>query len=265
MSEMFSYAFMVRALFAGVLIAVPAALVGVSLVLRRNAMIGDGLSHAAFGAFAVATVLGAAPLVVALPVAVVASFLIIRLSKNKKVYGDAAIAVLSASSLAVGILAISLAKGVNIDLNSYLFGSILSVGWEEVIFSLILAVVTVLLYLFLHNRIFAITFDESFARSMGLKTGVYDAVFALICSAVVVFGMRLLGALLISSLIIFPTLTAMKLAKTFRGVVILAVIISVLVFLVGLVLSYLFALPTGAAVVVMHLALLGVVSLIKMI
>ena len=228
-------------------------------------MIGDGLSHAAFGAFAVATVLGAAPLIMALPVVVIASFLIIRLSKNKKVYGDAAIAVLSASSLAVGILAISLAKGVNIDLNSYLFGSILSVGWEEVIFSLILAVVTVLLYLFLHNRIFAITFDESFAKSMGFKTGVYDAVFALVCSAVVVFGMRLLGALLISSLIIFPTLTAMKLVKTFRGVVILAVIISVLVFLVGLVLSYLFALPTGAAVVVMHLVLLGVVSLIKMI
>ena len=265
MSEMFSYAFMVRALLAGALIAIPAALVGVSLVLRRNAMIGDGLSHAAFGAFAVATVLGAAPLVVALPVAVIASFLIIRLSKNKKVYGDAAIAVLSASSLAVGILAISLAKGVNIDLNSYLFGSVLSVSWGEVILCLILAVLTVLIYVVLHNRIFIITFDEYFAKSMGIKTGIYDVVFAMICSVVVVLGMRLLGALLISSLIIFPTLTAMKLTKTFKGVVIFAAIISVLIFVLGLIISYLFAVPTGATVVILHLILLSIVSIVKMI
>ncbi len=263
--EMFSHAFMVRALIAGLLIAIVAALVGVSLVLRRNAMIGDGLSHAAFGAFAVATVLGIMPLAIALPVSIMVAFLIIKFSKSRKTYGDAIIAVLSASSLAIGILVISLSKGVNIDLNSYLFGSVLAVGWNEVILCSILAFFVILLYIFLHNRIFAITFDEDFAKSMGIKTGFYDAMFAIICSVVIVLGMRLLGALLISSLIIFPTLTAMKFTRTFKSTVILAVIISVVVFVLGLIMSYLFALPTGATVTVIHLILLCVASILKMI
>lgn len=254
MIEMLQYAFMQRALIVGLCIAICAALVGVSLVLRKNSMIGDGLSHTAFSAFALATVFGLAPLYVALPVVIIASFFVLRLSQSRKVHGDAAIAVLSASSLAIGTFAISVSKGVNIDLNSYLFGSILSASWADVSLSIALAAVVIGLYLFAYHRIFAITFDEEFAKSVGVKTGVYDAIFAAICSCTVVLGMRLLGSLLISSLIIFPTLTAMRLAKNFKGVVFASVIISVVAFLLGLGLSYALATPTGATVVLVNLA-----------
>ena len=253
MFEMFTYPFMQRALLVGLMIAICAALVGVSLVLRKNSMIGDGLSHTAFSAFALATVLGLTPLYFALPVVIVASFFVLRLSQNRKTHGDAAIAVLSASSLAIGTMAISLSKGVNIDLNSYLFGSILSVSWSDVILSAILAAIIIILYLFAYHRIFAITFDEEFAKSVGVKTGVYDAIFAAICSVVIVLGMRLLGSLLISSLIIFPTLSGMRFCRTFKGIVVSSVIISALAFVTGLIASYAFATPTGATVVIANL------------
>ncbi len=254
--EMFQYPFMQRALLVGLFVAICAALVGVSLVLRKNSMIGDGLSHTAFSAFALAAVFGFAPLYFALPIVILASFFVLRLSRNRKIHGDAAIAVLSASSLALGTFAISVTKGVNIDLNSYLFGSILSVSWLDVWLSAGLAAIVVILYFFAYHRIFAITFDEEFARSVGVKTGLYDAIFAAICSVVIVLGMRLLGSLLISSLIIFPTLTAMRCAKTFKGVVAASVIISAVAFVTGLVLSYFCAAPTGATVVLVNLAAL---------
>ena len=263
MIEMFSHPFMIRALLVGLMISVCAALVGVSLVLRKNSMIGDGLSHTAFSAFALATVLGLTPLYFALPIVVIASFFVLRLSQNRKLNGDAAIAVLSASSLAIGTLAISLSKGVNIDLNSYLFGSILAVGWLDVVLSAILAFAIIMLYVFAYHRIFAITFDEEFAKSVGIKTGVYDAIFAAICSVVVVLGMRLLGSLLISSLIIFPTLTAMRLRKSFRGIALMAVCVSALAFVIGLVLSYLLATPTGATVVIVNLVVFVVAALVR--
>ena len=260
MIEMFQYVFMQRALIVGLCVAICAALVGVSLVLRKNSMIGDGLSHTAFSAFALATVLGLAPLYVALPVVVIASFFVLRLSQSKKVHGDAAIAVLSASSLAIGTFAISVSKGVNIDLNSYLFGSILSASWTDVIMSIVLAVIVVGLYLFAYHRIFAITFDEEFAKSVGVKTGIYDAIFAAICSCTIVLGMRLLGSLLISSLIIF---TAMRLAKNFKGVVFASVLISIIAFLIGLALSYILATPTGATVVLVNLAVFILATILK--
>lgn len=256
LSEMLSYTFMQRALISGLLISICAALVGVSLVLRKNSMIGDGLSHTAFGAFAIATVLNIAPLWFAIPVVIAASFLVLKLSNNKKVSGDALIALLSASSLAIGTMAISLTKGVNIDLNSYLFGSILSISQSDVWLSLVLTIAVVLLYVFAHNRIFAITFDEDFAKAIGIKTNVYDAIFAIICSLVIVFGMRLLGALLISSLIIFPTLIAMQFSKSFGRVVVYSVLISVVNFVLGLAISYLITSPTGATVVITNLVIL---------
>lgn len=256
LSEMLSYTFMQRALIVGILISICAALVGVSLVLRKNSMIGDGLSHTAFGAFAIATVLNIAPLWFAIPVVIAASFLVLKLSNNKKVSGDVLIALLSASSLAIGTMAISLTKGVNIDLNSYLFGSILSISQSDVWLSLVLTIAIVLLYVFAHNRIFAITFDEDFAKAIGIKTNVYDAIFAIICSLVIVFGMRLLGALLISSLIIFPTLIAMQFSKSFGRVVVYSVLISVVNFVLGLAISYLITSPTGATVVITNLVIL---------
>ncbi|MBR3386592.1 metal ABC transporter permease [Candidatus Saccharibacteria bacterium] len=261
--EMFSYSFMQRALIAGVLISICAALVGVSLVLRKNSMLGDGLSHTAFGAFAIATAFNFAPLWLAIPVVIITSFLILKFSSNKRLSGDILIALLSASSLAIGIMAISLVKGVNIDLNSYLFGSVLSIGWNDICLSFILTLAVILLYIFTHNRIFAITFDEDFAKAIGIKTNIYNAIFAIICSLVVVLGMRLLGALLISSLIIFPTLIAMQFAKSFGRVVVCSTIISIVNFIFGLVISYLIASPTGATVVIVNLIALIISRIIR--
>ena len=261
--EMMSYSFMQRAFIVGLLISICAALVGVSLVLRKSSMIGDGLSHTTFGAFAVATALNFAPRWFAIPIVIAASFFILKLSSNKRVNGDALIALLSASSLAIGATAISLTKGVNIDLNSYLFGSILSIGWNEVWLSLALTIMVVLLYVFAHNRIFAITFDEDFAKAIGIKTSVYDAIFAIICSLIVVLGMRLLGALLISSLVIFPTLIAMQFSKSFGRVVIYSVIVSAINFIIGLTASYLISSPTGATIVITNLIALTIAYILR--
>ncbi len=261
--EMLSYPFIQRALIVGILISLCAALVGVSLVLRKNSMIGDGLSHVAFSAFAVATVLNFSPLYFAIPIVIISSFMILWLSKNRKVNGDAMIALLSASSLAIGTMAISLSEGVNIDLNSYLFGSILAVGWGDVWLSIASSMIVVVLYVFLQNKIFAITFDEEFARASGIKTDYYDAIFSIICSVIVVLGMRLLGALLISSLIIFPTLIAMEFAKSFRRTAILAAIISVVNFTIGLAISYLIDTPTGATVVIVNMVVFLVTKIVS--
>lgn len=261
LAEMFSYSFMLRALIVGLAISLCGALIGVTVTLRRQSMLGDGLSHVTFGAFAVATVLGLTPLWFALPVAALASFALLRFKGSRRVNADAGIAIISASSLAIGIMAISVSGGVNVDINSYLFGSILSVGWNDVWICLLLAALVAILYIAAHSRIFAITFDEEFAKSIGVKTVYYDVIFALICSAVVVLGMRLLGALLISSLIVFPTITAMQFARSFKQVTIYAALISVAAFLIGLVLSYLISTPTGATVVVVNLAILCLAKL----
>lgn len=262
--EMFSYTFMTRAFIVGVLISLCAALIGVSLVLRKNSMIGDGLSHVGFGAFAVATILGFAPLEFALPIVIVVSFLILRLNDYSKIHGDSAVALMSASALAIGTFLISVTKGVNTDINNYLFGSILSINEKDLIISIVLSIIVVLLYVISYNKIFAITFDEKFAQSIGIKTNIYNAIFAVLCSVVVVLGMRLMGALLISSLIIFPSISSMQVFKSFKRVVISSVVISILAFVIGLFISYLYATPTGATIVLVNLAILILLYVISM-
>lgn len=254
--EMFSYSFMVRAFIVGILISLCASLVGVSLVLRRNSMIGDGLSHVGFGAFAMATILGFAPLEFALPIVILVSFFILKLSDNSKIHGDARIALISASSLAIGTFLISITKGVNTDINNYLFGSILSINETDVILSIVLSVIVILLYIISYNKIFAITFDEKFAKSIGINTNLYNIIFASLCSVVVVLGMRLMGSLLISSLIIFPTLSSMEYFKKFKSVVISSIFISIISFTIGLIISYIYETPTGSTIVIINLVVL---------
>jgi len=263
--EMFSYTFIVRAFIVGILISLCASLIGVSLVLRRNSMIGDGLSHVGFGAFAIATVLGIAPLEFAIPLVIVVSFLILRLNDNSKIHGDSAIAIISASSLAIGTFIISITKGVNTDINNYLFGSILSINEKDIIVSIILSIIVILLYVFSYNKIFAITFDERFAKSIGVKTDLYNMIFASLCSIVVVLGMRLMGSLLISSLIIFPTLSSMQLFKKFKSVIISSIIISIVSFIVGLYVSFIYATPTGATIVIANLIVFLLFKLLSII
>lgn len=253
MFEMFGQSFIIRSFIVGLLISVSAALVGTPLVLRRNAMIGDGLSHVGFGAFALATVLNLAPLEFALPAVILMSFLILRLTGQSKVQPDAAIAMMSAGALALGTFVISITKGVNTDIKNYLFGSILSISNEDLILGIIFSIMMIGIFVICYNKIFALTFDEEFAKSVGVKTDLYNVIFAILCSVVVVLGMRLMGALLISSLIIFPTMSAMQIVKTFKKVTITSVLISIICFVLGMFISYNLSTPTGSTIVLVNL------------
>ena len=254
MIEMFSYAFMQRAIVVGLLVSLCASLLGVSLVLRRFSMIGDGLSHVGFGALAVATVCSLEPLYFTIPVVTVTAILILRISERSKLGADSAIAMISSSSLALGVMAISFVKGTNTDINNYLFGSLLAVGRKDALFSVILSLIVLLAYVLLYPRLFAITFDEVFARSQGLHADRYTMLLAVLSALTIVLGMRMLGSLLISALIIFPCLTSMRVFKTYKAVTISSGIISVLCFFTGITVSYLKGTPVGASIVTIHLA-----------
>ncbi len=252
--EMLSFPFMTRALIAGTLISLCAALLGVSLVLKRFSMIGDGLSHVSFGALSVAVAMGVAPLTISIPVVIIAAFFLLRIAENGKLKSDAAIALVSSSSLAIGIIITSLTTGMNTDVSSYMFGSILAMDTQDVILSVVLSVIVLFLFFFCYHKIFAVTFDESFARATGMKVGTYNILIALLTAIAIVLGMRMMGAMLISSLIIFPALTAMRVCTSFKSLTWCAGILAVVNFLLGLLASYLYNLPVGAAVVCVSLA-----------
>lgn len=254
LSAMFSYHFMVRAFIVGILVALCAALLGVSLVLKRYSMIGDGLSHVGFGSLAVATAMGLAPMAVTIPVVMIAAFLLLRLSSRGKLKGDAAIAMISTGALAVGVIVLSLSTGMTSDVNNYLFGSVLAMSREDVCLSVVLAAIVLVLFVVFYRPIFAVTFDETFARATGRRVEAYNMLLALLTAVTIVLGMRVMGAMLISSLVIFPALTAMRLCKSFRSVTLCAAAVSVLCFFLGLCLSYLFSTPAGASVVVVNIA-----------
>ena len=254
--EMLSYPFMTRAFLVGSLVALCSALLGVSLVLKRYSMIGDGLSHVGFGAMAIAAAMNAAPLTVAIPVVIVAAILLLRISGNAKIKGDAAIALISTTSLAVGVMVISLTTGMNTDVYNYMFGSILAMSAEDVKLSLVLSVFVVSMFIVFYHKIFSITFDETFARATGVKAGVYNTLIAVLTAVTIVLGMRMMGALLISSLIIFPALTSMRVCRTFKSVIINAAVISVVCLIAGVTLSYVAATPAGASVVLANLVMM---------
>ena len=260
--EMFSYPFMVRAFIVGALVALCSSLLGVSLVLKRYSMIGDGLSHVGFGALAVAAALNAAPLAAAIPVVIVAAVLLLRIRGNSRIKGDAAIALISTSSLAVGVMVISMTTGMNTDVYNYMFGSILAMNAGDVRLSVALAVVVLALYIFFYHKIFAITFDETFAQATGVKADLYNTLIAVLTAVTIVLGMRMMGALLISSLIIFPALTSMRVCRTFKSVIINSAVISVVCLVIGITVSYVWATPAGASVVMANIAALLLYSLL---
>ena len=234
------------------LTALCSALLGVSLVLKRYSMIGDGLSHVGFGALCVAAVLNLAPLKVAVPVVIVSAFLLLRISENSKIKGDAAIALISSTAIAVGLIVSSRVDGISADVSGYMFGSILSVEDKDVPFSVGLSLAVLVLYILFYNRIFSVTFDESFSKATGTNTGAYNALLALLTAGTVAVGMKLMGTLLISALIIFPPLSAMRVCKSFRGVVCTSAVLSVVCFFFGIVASFAFELPAGASVVAVN-------------
>ena len=247
--QMFSYPFMQRALIAGVLVSLCAALLGVSLVLKRYSMIGDGLSHVSFGSLAIAVALGITPLYFSIPVVILAAFLLLRVADNPRWNSDAAIAAMSASALAIGILVISRTTGMTTDVDNYMFGSVLAMSRSDVALSVILSVAVLVLFVLFYHKLFAITFDESFSRATGLKVDRYNTLLAILTALTIVVGMRMMGAMLISSLVIFPALTAMRLFKSFRAVVTCAAVTSVVCFCAGLTISFVFSTPVGATVV----------------
>lgn len=253
MPEMLSYGFMLRALWLGSLVALGASLIGVPLVLKRFSMMGDGLSHVAFGAMAIALVMNWAPFEVALPVVLIASFGLQFLGSHTRIVGDAAIAMVSVSALAAGITAVSLSTGLNADIDSYLFGSILGLTSEETIWGTVLLILVVIGYIATYERLLCFSFDEPFAISCGVPVTWMKAALALASGLVIVIGMRIMGALLISGLIVFPALCAMRVCARFQRVVLTAAILAVASVWLGLTISYYGNTPAGATIVLVNL------------
>lgn len=259
-ASLLSYDFIVRAIMVGAMVSLCAALLGVSLVLKHYSMIGDGLAHVGFGALSLALALNMAPLAVAVPVVVTAAFGLLRLSGNGKIKGDAAIALISSTALAAGIIAASLKRGLNVDVHNYMFGSVLAISPADVKLSVTLSAAVLVIFALCYNKIFAITFDEDFSAASGIKTNTYNSLIALLTAVTIVVGMRVMGTLLISSLIVFPATSAMKLCRTFRGVVLCAAAVSLACFFLGMTASFLWSIPAGAAIVAANAAVLALSS-----
>ena len=264
-----SYDFVRNAMIAGLLISLCAGLLGVTLVLKRYSMIGDGLSHVAFGAMAIATVTSMAPMAVAMPVTVLAAIILLFANQKGLIKGDAAIAMLSAGSLAVGYMLLNIfpsgSGNLGGDVCSSLFGStsMMPLSGADVVLCLVLSVAVLLVFTVCYHRIFAVTFDRDFAVASGVHAPIYDLLIAVVSAIVIVLAMQLVGALLISALIIFPALSSMRLFRNFRAVVISSAVIAVIGSLAGLVISLLFSTPTGASIVVVHIVIFAVCSVIS--
>lgn len=253
------YPFVRYALIVGVLIALCSSLLGVTLVLRRFSFIGDGLSHVAFGAMAVATIFNLTnDTIFIMPVPVLAAILLLKTGQNTKLKGDAAIAMLSVGALAIGYLVLnvfSTSANITGDVCSTLFGStsILTLTKEEVVMCIVMSVIVVVFYVLFYNRIFSVTFDENFTKAMGKRADVYNLLIAIIMAVIIVLAMNLVGSLLVSALIIFPALSAMRLMYSFKGVVLYAAVLSVLGAFFGMLISILFSTPVGSTIVLIHI------------
>lgn len=258
LTSYFSYPFVQYALLAGILISLCASLLGVSLVLKRYSMIGDGLSHVAFGAMAVGAILGVAPMWVTMPVTIAAAVILLRITSNAKIKGDAAIAMISVGALALGYLLLnvfSVSTNVSGDVCTTLFGStsILTLTKGDVLLCAALAVVVILVFFVFYHKIFAVTFDEGFASATGINAKTYNTVIAVITAVVIVLAMKLVGSLLVSALIIFPALSAMRLFKSFFSVIISSAVISVICAVLGILIAILFGTPVGSTIVVANI------------
>lgn len=275
MTEIFSkladylrFDFVRNALIVGVLIALCSSLLGVTLVLKRFSFIGDGLSHVAFGAMSVAAVVGLTDqMALVLPVTVISAIILLSMGQGSKLKGDAAIAMISVGALAVGYLlqnVFSTSTNVSGDVCSTLFGStsILTLSKGDVWTCIILSALVLAVFIVFYNKIFAVTFDESFSQATGIRAKAYNLLIAVVIAVIIVLAMNLVGSLLVSALIIFPALSAMRLFKSFRGVVICSAIISVFCALIGILISIVAGTPVGSTVVVTDLAVFAIFALI---
>lgn len=256
--DFFTHAFLRNALIVGILIAVCASLLGVILVLKRYSMIGHALGDVGFASISLAIALGLPQMSVSMPIVITASFLIMFLSQRGNNKGDVVIGMVATGSLSAGIIITYIAGGFNTDVYNYMFGSILAVNNSDVILSIFLSVLIIIIFIIFYNRLFLITYDETYARACGINVTLYQFLVSFLTSLTVVIGMRMMGTLLISSLIIFPAISARQIVKSFKAMIILSAVISACCFLIGMVLSYLFGIPTGASIVAVNIAVSAV-------
>ncbi len=249
----FTYDSFRNALIVGILIAICSAILGVEVVLKKYSMLGDGLSHVSFGTLAVAAAFNGAKLEISIIVVIIVAFLLLQIRQNSKINGDAAVAVVSGSFMALGIFATKISGGSSIDFDSYMMGSPLAIGNDILPLCVIMCCIVIVIYCLFYNKIFAVTFDESFCRATGGKPELYNLIIAILTAVTIVIGMKLIGTLLISSLTVFPVVSSLKITKTFRGAVTVATAISVLSYLIGYFLSLCADFPLSSAVIMSNL------------
>ena len=259
--EIFKQDFMIKALITGIFIAISCSLLGVFLVLKNMSLIGDGLAHVSFAAIAIGLLVSDKPIIISIPIVIVASFLVLLLKEKAKIDADATIGLLSSFSIAVGVIIASVAKGFNIDLFSYLFGSILFISPSEMILSGLLAIILIILVLLFYNDLFSITFDENFAKISGIKVRRINYLLSVLISVTIVLGIRIVGTMLISSLIVFPSVSALQISKGFKRTLMFSVLFSMIAVVLGIIFSYILNVPTGALIVVVN-AIIFLITLI---
>jgi zinc transport system permease protein len=263
LAEYLNYGFIQRAIVAGAFISVLCSTLGVLLVLRRLSMIGDGLAHVTFGSVALGLLFRVYPLYISLPVVMASSYGILKLMERARIFGDAAIGILSALGIAMGVLVASLAGGFNVDLFSYLFGNILSISVQEVYTSIVLSVVVLALIVFNYHDIFSITFDEEFAKASGINVDRINIMIVLFTAITVVLTMKVVGIMLTSALLIFPAVTAFQVARGFKYSILIAAAVALSSVIGGISLSLIFNLPTGASIVVVNFMFFAVAFTFK--
>jgi zinc transport system permease protein len=248
------FAFIQKAFIAGIFIGVLCACLGLFLVLKKMSLIGDGLAHVSFGAVALGLYAGLYPIYVAIPIVLVASYLILKLSEKAKVYGDAAIGIFSSVGIASGVILAAVSRGFNVDLLSYLFGNILAISDAEIIISIVLSFVVLITIFFYYYDLFSSTFDEEYAKATGVKTQYVNLMLAALTGITVVLAIRIVGIMLISAMLILPAVTALQIAKGFKGAMFIASFVAVFSVIVGITLSFFLNLPTGATIVITNFA-----------
>ncbi len=250
--EIIQYTFIQKAFIAGSFVAIACSTLGLFLVLRKMSLIGDGLSHVSFGAIALGLFFGVYPMYVAVPVVVLASILILKISEKARVYGDAAIGIVSAVGIAGGVILASLSKGFNVDLFSYLFGNILAISTSETVLSIILSVVVLLVISFFYWDLFSATFDEEYAKTTGIKTNIINILLTVLTAVTVVLSVKVVGIMLVSALLILPAVTALQVSRTFKTALFLGGVFSFVSVVFGISTSYLLDIPPGATIIMLN-------------
>ncbi len=252
LTEALQYGFIQKALVAGSMVAISCSFLGIFLVLKKFSMIGDGLAHVSFATIAIALFFGMAPLALSIPLVMLASFAILKVNQKADMYGDAAIGLIASFSIALGVMISSLSQGFNVDLFSYLFGSILVIETSDVWISVVLSVLILVLGILYYPRFFAMTHDEEYAEAIGLDTNRLNAMISVLTAVTIVLGIKIVGTMLISSLIIFPTVTALQAGRGFKATILISAFVSVMSVILGVFSSYLFNVPTGASIVMLN-------------